>query len=272
MKQIIYATDFSTNSEVAFEWAAMLAGRSKATLNLLHAYHFQVSENPSPEKLGEMEAKFQNLLKHLNEKKGGKGIPEIKTWLLSDFAADAIFHLSKTLPAEMVLMGTKGTGNIEGFLIGSITTKVILESHIPVWVIPREVEFFVPETFIFASNLDENHLQIFKKISALATDFHANVEVVHIQTPAEIFNQEKLDHFEAELRALAGNDQFRLHLFQSTTVEDGLAEFCKSKTNAVVCMVHKKKNFLASLFERSHSKKMALHSHFPLIVYPANPS
>ena len=271
MKQIILPTDFSKNAGNAFDWALMLARRSEATINLLHAYHFHVSENPTPEKLEMFEEKFKNLIDEARNKPGAGTFPTFKIWLRSELAADAIFNLSISLPADLVIMGTQGVGELEGLIMGSVTSKIVAESTVPVWVIPSKADFFVPETFVFATTLDVDQISSLKKIASIARFFDAQIEVVHIQTPSEKFDQTRLDQFEAELRKAADSGTFRFNLFQSISVEDGLAEFCEHKENAVICMVHEKRNFLSTLFERSHSKKMTLHSHIPLIIFPLLP-
>ena len=269
MKHVLFPTDFSPASENGFDWALMFARRTDATLDLLHAYHFHVAENPTPEKIESFQEKFRVMINDAQRKPGFGEFPTVKTWLIADFAADAIVNLSGKLPADLVVMGTKGTSDLEEILIGGIAAKIATDSTVPVLVIPPKAQFRVPDCFIIATNLETSQLKGFIKIAVIAKIFNATLEVVHIQVPSEHFDQKKLDHFEEGMKKLNLGESLRFHLFKAKSVEDGLSEFCDSREGGILCMAHKKRNFLSSLFERSHSKKMVLHTHLPLIVFPS---
>jgi nucleotide-binding universal stress UspA family protein len=49
---------------------------------------------------------------------------EVEEDLLEGPAADAILTTAKTREADLVIMGTRGMGRVEGVLFGSVSTKV----------------------------------------------------------------------------------------------------------------------------------------------------
>lgn len=98
--------------------------------------------DPSPSLLGEP------YLSHEIEDHTGKGqiliqeavelvgdVMEPHTELLFGQAAECILQVAETRGCDLIVMGTRGMGLLEGLLLGSQAQKVISHAHCPVLVV-----------------------------------------------------------------------------------------------------------------------------------------
>lgn len=150
VKKILYATDLSTNSAYAFQFASEYADKCDAELVILHV----LDELPESIKL-----EIKRLLPDVDLNKRKEITEDIKN-RLEEFCDNVrkddpscsfrVFEIvvSQGPPAieilkkadefdcDVIVMGTHGKGIIEHAFLGSIAEKVLRNSHKPVFVIP----------------------------------------------------------------------------------------------------------------------------------------
>ncbi len=268
MNTILCPIDFSICSLKALELAVAIAQKTGGTLHLLHAHHFSIQLTETENQEEKIEAQFKNVLEGLERSWGKGNLPEIKTHNLVDFAASAISSSVKTLSADLVVMGTKGASGLESAFLGSIAEKVVSDSIVPILVVPVEASFSKVETWVYATDFREKKFNSLRSFCKMADQFFANVSVLHVQTPQAPFVQEELDQYEIEIKALVSFSKLRIHIFNANDVEFGISEFVKNENAGMLAMVRHRKNFLRLLLEKSNTRKMALHTHVPLIIFP----
>lgn len=147
MKPTILAPiDFSPVSINAANYAAALARQLEANLTLFHTVQIPVMYGEVPMPLGNYEhvmdeahLQMRSLVQRLNrefedeiyihyELKAGSPVYEIAEW-------------SEKERPLMIVMGTRGLGSIERFLLGSVTLSLTQESPVPVLVVPENCNF-----------------------------------------------------------------------------------------------------------------------------------
>jgi nucleotide-binding universal stress UspA family protein len=143
-KKVLFCTDFSKNSNYAFEFACGIAKRDKGLLYILHvipAYpHRAYIENIlSEEVLKELQKQIEDSLDTNYEnsylKRVEDGINhEIVT--KSGKEDEEIIKFAKKKDVDIIVMGTHGRTGIEHIFLGSIAEKVLRRSPVPVLVIP----------------------------------------------------------------------------------------------------------------------------------------
>ncbi len=137
IKRILVPVDFSDSSLRALEVGEDLAKRFEAELHLFHShpvsfvgtspyapvlpvYYFQDLTQAARNQLHEWR------LKHCDE-----GL-EVLEHLSELPAADAILEFAETLPADLIVMGTRGLSGIKHVLLGSVTERVVQRADCPV--------------------------------------------------------------------------------------------------------------------------------------------
>ncbi len=151
--RILFCTDFSENSHLAFTYALNLAKTYKATLFILHvkhdpsmAYSVQVNTFIPEEIVRQWEAFEQknideqlttNYLQKMN------GFREYKTLLRRGAPFYEIIQAAKEESVELIVMGTHGRTGLDHILFGSTAENVVRKSPIPVLTVRLPGKKFV---------------------------------------------------------------------------------------------------------------------------------
>jgi len=136
-KSIVVAIDGSKHSHKALDYAKDLAEQSKAALWLVHVFPHTsgLLEGDVYEKLVvKRESEGQAILDEARQKLGDTTL-EVHEELLEAPETEAIISVAKTRKADLIVMGSRGRGSLQGLLLGSITHKVIQHAPCPVMVV-----------------------------------------------------------------------------------------------------------------------------------------
>ena len=136
-KNIVLAFDGSDYSLKALQCAKSLAERFEATLWLVHVFR-----NPSDflgytdyEKLyARRKSAAQAVLDDALQKLGTTTFI-VNGELLEGPEAESILKVAENRKADLIVMGTRGLGAVKGFLVGSVSRKVIHYADCPVMVV-----------------------------------------------------------------------------------------------------------------------------------------
>lgn len=135
--KILVTTDGSEGSEKAIRFASELASESQSTITLLHVIPkiettkeeiiiLLKEEIGSPEKAG---TKYLETGKKIVEEFDIK----VETKLLEGKEVDEI--LKESANYDLIVAGSYGKGRVNEFLLGSVSSKLVHESKIPVLVV-----------------------------------------------------------------------------------------------------------------------------------------
>ncbi|MFZ7127286.1 MAG: universal stress protein [Desulfobacterales bacterium] len=138
-KRILVAYDGSAHSVAALEYALRMAETFEATLWIVHAYP-QTSDMLGYEDFEKLVARRkaggETVLKDARQKVGDTTV-EITEDLIEGPEAEAILSVAKVRNIELIVMGTRGMGTLEGIMFGSVSRKVSNHSKCPVMLVPK---------------------------------------------------------------------------------------------------------------------------------------
>jgi nucleotide-binding universal stress UspA family protein len=135
---ILLAVDGSEHGERAAKVAAELARAVKAS-----QIRIVVSYEPIPKFLGQPNLS-QAIAAGTREAEGildkaqaviGKIPGKVTTEILEGPAAEAILEVAATRKSDIIVMGSRGLGRLQGALLGSNSQKVVSHAHCPVLVV-----------------------------------------------------------------------------------------------------------------------------------------
>jgi nucleotide-binding universal stress UspA family protein len=272
MKTILVPTDYSDAAKNAADYAVNFAKEINARVLLFHAYSLPIV--PSPDALilvptaAEWNKDNEDLLKIEVARLRRKTNVEIGYKAVMGLAVDEIKEEEKK--AEFIVMGITGAGALSETILGSITTATLKKISKPVIVIPEHVHYKNPERIVLASDLDPlKNAKILDKLNALVAQFKSVIYIVNVKekkdelTVANAIAEVQLD------TTLKDVEHFYYYPENENPVE-GINEFVKAKKADMVAVVPHHHTFVERLFHRSFSKKMAFHTHVPLLVLPDN--
>lgn len=259
MKHILLPTDFSEASNKAADFAVGLFGSVGLRYTLLNVYLKLAFRNTLVPSGPDTERASRNGLRRV-ERRLRKQADQVTLALRSTFSplAQAISEVDEANPVDLVVMGTQGEGNYG--LVGRNTTAAVTSATLPVIAVPAQWEPRKVDRILFADDGLEDTPASMQPLLWIAKHTGAHVEIFNV-------GEQELDpaHRNA-LKVLfkdiphsfssAGGDQVAKTLEQLTA--DGGVD--------LVAVVRRKRSFWHRFFQGSTSKRMALHTHVPLLV------
>jgi len=121
--KILIAYDGSINSKHALEEALILAKKFSASITLLHCY-WEQSEQAST-----------LLLRGDKKKIDESGVKfDLVSFNTRNPSAE-ILSMAEEKKYDMIFVGSRGMGGAQAWLLGSVSSKVAAEAHVPVVVV-----------------------------------------------------------------------------------------------------------------------------------------
>ena len=136
-EHILVAVDGSEHSDKTLGQAAALARTFQSGRTLVHAYPSTVDIVGSSDYtsvLARRTERGQQVLDEMAAKLGGDG-PKAETELCEGPAADAVLDKAQELDAALIVLGSRGLGMVERWLLGSVGHKVCHLAHCPVLLV-----------------------------------------------------------------------------------------------------------------------------------------
>ena len=132
IKTILHPTDFSKQSEFAFQLACSLARDYGAELFVAHVVTPPVvvyGEGVLPVEPQAYQAELREKLNRLHAED-----PEVRVLhrLVEGQPVDEILHLAKEIDCDLIVMGTHGRTGLGRVLMGSVAEKIVRSAPCPV--------------------------------------------------------------------------------------------------------------------------------------------
>lgn len=123
-KEVLVATDGSDHATKAVEYASVIAFKYGAAIHLVHVL--------KPARIRE----YTELVEAIGRTAGGetleeaerevkeKGVKSVQSRLVRGDPAEEILKYAKKNKIDIIFMGSRGVGEVEGLLLGSVSHKV----------------------------------------------------------------------------------------------------------------------------------------------------
>jgi nucleotide-binding universal stress UspA family protein len=272
MKLILAPTDFSKTSRNAIYYAAEIAKRAKAKLVLLHVYHPPVIISEAPVVLPLPEDYEKDCIKTLRRiryqlltKYGRKFNVEISC--MDGLAGDVIGNYARENKADLVVVGTHGSGFLEEKLIGSVTSDLIARCKSPVLSVAAKTKFKSIKKIVLATDYQAlNNDTLLDPVKEIADMFTSHIYVLNVISKENDLPTvgQAVEGVKLEQLLQAQNHSF--HAVTNSDVVKGINAFIEARQMDMVVMVPRRHNFLKTLFNKRNTKAMAFHTAVPLLT------
>jgi nucleotide-binding universal stress UspA family protein len=258
MHRIIIPVDFSETSLNAARYAAgMLAWNEGATAVLYHNYE---NEDDLDISLFYLESLKKEFLK--------AGVPQVQCE--HEMGGDLIENISRlahTMRATLVMMGITGKSALRQVMFGSNTLKLIDKNLYPVMIIPPDAVFKGASKVAFATDYRNVELSTPSQlISSVLKLLDPKLHIVHVSRekvtqlpPALQSEKEKIDQMFADFKK-------EFYFITREDFYEALDQFVNEQGIDILVTVPKHPSNSSSLFRTSHTKKLAYHSHIPILA------
>jgi nucleotide-binding universal stress UspA family protein len=267
MRKVLIPTDFSNSSKNAYHYALQLYGNTETSFDVVHIYH--TSFDPSQPTVLDFSLGIDKIKKE-NVEKFIKDIPEpiqkgldkkqnINGKVVMGFASEQLISLSKAY--DVIIMGTTGAHKLADKIFGTISLEVSRKAHCPVFLIPDYSKFISFKNIVYACDFEGINASILEKIVNFAGRFKSQVHFIHVS-----IEDVNLD-IGTSIQKMNFPINYSTQTIKSASVSEGLNNFVEKNGIELLIMATKKRNFWEQIIHNSITKKMAINSQIPLLVY-----
>ncbi len=267
MLKILIPTDFSNVAQHAIDYTLQLFGSDEnyhiLLLNtfVLPASHTStlvsvedIMEKNALNHLQEEEDRIKNKFSHYNLK--------ISKIARLGFLNNIVQQECENNSIDYVIMGTKGAEGLKEYILGSKAKSVVKTISHPILIIPEGSPVKPLNSVVFAKdNKKYKNMEIFNPLKHLLSKTNATLDILNIQQ-----NSEEEHNNNQDVKLIINGFSSNTHSFTSVDIEAAIMQFVKQHTSDLIVMVKRDYNFIESLFHKSLTNKLTLHSTTPILI------
>jgi nucleotide-binding universal stress UspA family protein len=271
MKTILVLTDFSSAASDAADYAVGLARQVNA-LRIILCYSDYIP--------AAVDIPLENAIQAAHKKKEharelamlkeqfSTEVPEAIVEIFVDrrSLAAIVNDFDEEHAVDLVIMGMTGKSKLEQALIGSNTINVAKAIKVPLLIVPEGARFHKIERILLACDLKETTSALpIGAIKSFAGTIQPRLFVLNVERDDE--HSTELNMEEDSLSAHLGTENITYHRIRHHNIADGIALFAAENKLQLIIAVPKHHSFFESLFHKSLTKRMAYHTHIPLLLF-----
>lgn len=290
VRRILVPVDFSEYSKNACRYALNLAHKLKADIKILHvyyapivdlvpitdAYSIQVDMDIN---LREMESNARKgLLKFVSEirkEAASQEMGEVKIGysLREGITEDEIARMAEDYKPGIIVLGTKGKGEKQSDIIGSVVYRVLDRTRVPVLAIPEHSTYDASrevKNIAYATEFDDSDYVAIRRLLSIVSGFEVKIHCIHLsKTPSKSWDEVKMDSLKNYFARVHRGVEVECHLLESDDSMKGLEAFVEEKGIELFSMVNRKRGLLARLFNPGITRKLIYDGTIPLLIFRA---
>ena len=272
MKRILVPTDFSETSKNAARYAVQLAasipGASIVLYNLTDALALGSDSSPLTEDKSDrftiLQAALNNLKTDLKDFSDTpvQTVVEEGSSLTENLARYARHH-----GIDLIIMGITGATRLEQILMGSNALNVVNTGACPVIIVPPHAKYTPIRKVLFACDLKDVTTTVpVAPIKSILNSFKPQLFVVNVDTDHYVEVTETYKSERAILENLLEDYNPEFYFIRMYDFQESISSFAADREIDLILTVPRKHSFLSGLFKTSHTKKLAYHSHVPILA------
>lgn len=287
VQRILVPVDFSDYSVNACRYAIGLAEKLNAEIKLMHVYYnpvvnsmpltdtyyYQVNMDEIIREI-EIRAKknmeeFYKDLKEKIEKDNLEGV-KLDYTLVRGIASEEIIAMSEKYEPDVIIIGTRGQGERQNDLIGSVTSKIIEDTKVPVLVIPEDSLYqgIATVNIMYATDFDDSDYKAIKKLMYILAPIEFRLYCVHIgKEDTMVWNKAKMNGLKEKLFAQYPDYEIECRLIEDDDFLNGVQNFIRDKRIDILSLVTHKRNLISRLLNPSRARKVLFHTNIPFLVF-----
>jgi len=274
VKNMLVLTDFSDSATNAARYATALAHELNTENIILYHSYVSIAVPPTafaPASGGFTESADESL-QLITELKNDleERVPEqtnIETRADERTLLSAVNTLVEQQHIGLVITGITGKSSLERTLVGSNTTSLAKDCLAPLLIIPPVAAFHPIKTVVFACDLKQ--VSASTPVRAIKTFVHAlkaRLLILNVDRDGAHFNPDTINEM-TDLHQLWDDERPEYHYIDHEDTVAGIMEFAGQQRAELVITVPKQYGFFEGIFHRSMAKRLAFHTHLPLLVF-----
>ena len=271
MKKILVPTDFSETSKNAARYAVNIARSIPGAEIIL--YHLSdkmaVGSDSSPVTETEQDRKLivGAALEHMIEELDASEVSFIPVAEGGSSLVECLSRYVRHKGMDLVIMGITGATRLEQIFMGSNALDMVKANVCPVMIIPPNATYKQIKNVVFTSDFKnvESTTPI-ASIQKLLRAFKPTLHIVNVDHEhyVEVTAEYKTERGLLETMFKEFSPQF--YFIRMYDFQDAVSSFAADHQIDLIITVPRKHNFLTGLYKTSHTKRLAYHSHVPIVA------
>ena len=268
MKKFLVPVDFSDASINAARYATQLTKDIKdSEIILYHVYSKLSLASLTSKEEGSRQRVSEDALEEVKQKVALTGTENINVVAEEGSFVENLGDYTLGNSISMVIMGITGSSRISQVFMGTNTLNVIRNISCPVMIIPPKADFKGLKNVLFTSDFkDVARTTPFEPLKKILDLFKPNLSILNVDSEhyIELTDEYKIEREAIENKLNSYNPEFSF--LRAFDFLDGINRFVETKDIDAIITIPRKHGFLSQLFKTSHTKKLAYHSHVPIIA------
>jgi nucleotide-binding universal stress UspA family protein len=273
MKTFIVPTDFSDTSKNAARYAAQVAAQLR-TVNIILYNSFDKIATGSDSSVMQNDHESRKKIMELaleSVKTDMLSIaPDIRVSCMAEEESsfiDGLERLARHQKADMIIMGINGATRLAQIFMGSNTLSMVNKNICPVMIVPPGASFSNIDNIAFTTDLkDVDKTTPLKAILSFLEIFKPTLHIVNVDSEHYVELTEEYKAEKAKLDVMFGDYAREYYFIRLYDFIEAINQFVIDKKIDLIMSVPKNHSFLGGLFRSSYTKKLAYHSHVPLVA------
>lgn len=282
IKNLLWATDLSNESKLCLPYIRYFSEQFKTKNHALYVlpkfsdWVYEAAFFSNEDLLKEIEKtkkKSKEKITSLSKKNNIK----FKTEILEGVASEEIINFSDSKKIDIIFAGRRGISELEQLLIGSTTSRLIRNSNLPIFVVPKRKRLSAIKKILTPIDFNSLWLSELKYSIPLAQKFKAKLYVAHV---SEFYNykvpflkRDKLrKSINEKISKVAKEKKFKIEniIYEIGEAAHKIIEIAnKNKMDLIVMTTHQRKGF-EKFFLGSVTEKVLMASDIPLLIIPSS--
>lgn len=289
VNRILVPVDFSDFSSRMCDYALDMAKKFKADILLFHTYFASAVETipfsdsytynaTVVEVLSQVEksakVRLRELFHELQRKMEEQQIKdvEIDYALGAGTAATEILLMCKRYKPDIMIMGSRGeTAGTEN-LLGSVATKVIEQSPVPVLLVSDQGDY-IPldkvDNIMYATDFDQSDFKSIARLKYLVKPYDMKIHCIHFEKEDEEYpwEEHRMKILQKYFKRTFGDTDITCKVIKMEEIQKGIEDYTHDQNIGIIGMVARKHNLLERVFGGQPSRKLFLSTHIPILIF-----
>lgn len=272
MKKFLVPTDFSDTSKNAARYAVELAQDDPNTTIILYYLYDKIAPGSDGSPLTESDEDRKKVL-HQALANLEIELHEISTVRIQYVAeegnslVESVERYVRYNGIDVVIMGITGATRLEQIFMGSNALNMARQGVCPVIIVPPNAVFKKIQNVLFASDFKNvKNTTPVAQVKKILDIFKPNLHIVNVDSEHYVELTEEYKSERAWLARVFEEYNPEFYFIRMYDFLDAISNFTADHDIDLIITVPRKHSFLTGLYKTSHTKKLAYHSHVPVVA------
>jgi nucleotide-binding universal stress UspA family protein len=290
IRRILVPVDFSSHSKSACLYALSLAGKFEAEVKILHvyyapivdlvpitdAYSIQVDMDINLREMEQNARKnltaFVGEIRNAAKEQGLEGL-RIGYSLREGIVEDEIARVAKDYKPGIIVVGTKGKGEKQSDIIGSVVYKVLDRTRVPVLAIPVQSALDTGsdvKNIVYATEFDDSDYVAIRRLIQIVAAFNVKIYCIHVSKDRQkTWDNVKMEALKDYFKKVHKGLKVECHLLEGEDIMQKAEEFSAAHKIDLFALTNRKRGLISRFFFPDITRKLISQSRIPLLIFRA---